>query len=414
MRPSRGKASVYLLFLIVGIVLGAIAGAEIIRWVYRTTAASSTAPSSAAQNHTSPASPAPPPLPPETSPRGNIELSRKNAIVRATQTVSPCVVGIVVTQIQMVRTPYYFGDFLDLFFAPELAPRYKEVENMGSGFIIDEDGLIITNFHVVQGAQKLYVNLPNGNEVEGKIVGVDSLTDLALIKIERSKCPTVKLGHSTDLMIGEWAIAIGNPFGFFIKDSHPTVTVGVISALDRNFSPSQGDRVFYQGMIQTDAAINPGNSGGPLVNALGEVIGINTFIYTGSSNNRGSIGIGFAIPIDRAKRVVQELRTYGHRRKVCTGVSVQQLNRAIALQLGYNNLDGVVVTGVRQGSPGEKAGLKAGDIIVGMGKRYIRAPEDIEGFFLDYFVGDVVRIRYVRSGKNKSTNLILAECGPRG
>ncbi len=412
MGRSQGKASVYLLFLIGGIILGAIVGAEFIRRVYRGNQLSIGRPGA------SDSIPGSYSLPPSSSPdalvTGNqLDISRTNAIVQATKKVSPCVVGIVVTQIQRVRTPYFSGDCLDLFFAPELAPRYKEVENMGSGFIIDEDGLVITNYHVVQGAQKLYVNLPNGKEVEGTIVGVDSLTDIALIKIDRTKCPTARLGSSDKLMIGEWAIAIGNPFGFFIKDSHPTVTVGVISAMDRNFAPAPGEAVYYQGMIQTDAAINPGNSGGPLVNALGEVIGINTFIYTGSANTRGSIGIGFAIPIDRAKRVVQELRTHGARRKVCTGVSVQQLNRSIALQLGYNKVDGVVVTGIRKGSAGAKAGLKPGDIIVGMGQRYIHSPEDIEGFFLDYFVGDVVRIRYIRSAKTRTTNLILEECSPR-
>ena len=209
-------------------------------------------------------------------------------------------------------------------------------------------------------------------------------------------------------MIGEWAIAIGNPFLNFINDAHPTVTVGVVSALNRNFAPSEGV-VYYQGMIQTDAAINPGNSGGPLVNALGEVIGINTFIFTGSNSNKGSIGIGFAIPIERARRVAEELITYGKRRQVWTGISVQDLNRSIALALDYESTDGVVIVSVQPGSPGEKAGLKPGDIIKKMGNRMIQTHADIDGFFLDYFVGDSVNLVIVRKSKQMKMNLILKE-----
>jgi serine protease Do len=208
-------------------------------------------------------------------------------------------------------------------------------------------------------------------------------------------------------MIGEWAIAIGNPFGFFINDARPTVTVGVISAVDRNFAPSEG--VYYQGMIQTDAAINQGNSGGPLVNALGEVVGINTFIFTGSDNNRGSIGIGFAIPIDRARRVSKELIAYGKRRMIYTGISVQDLNRSIALALGYDRTSGVVISEITKKSPGETAKLSRGDIIVQMGGRDIRSSADIGGFFLDYFVGDSVVISYVRKGKPYHTTIVLGE-----
>ncbi|HEX7510900.1 MAG TPA: PDZ domain-containing protein, partial [Chitinivibrionales bacterium] len=209
------------------------------------------------------------------------------------------------------------------------------------------------------------------------------------------------------LLIGEWAIAIGNPFGFFINDAHPTVTVGVISAVNRNFAPSEG--VYYQGMIQTDAAINQGNSGGPLVDASGEVIGINTFIFTGSDSYRGSIGIGFAIPIDRAKRVAEEIIAYGKRRPIFTGISVQDLNRSIALALGYDRTDGVVISELAAGSPGDKAGLKRGDIIVQMGNRHVHSSGDIDGVFLDYFVGDNVSVHYVRKSKSQTARITLSE-----
>lgn len=219
--------------------------------------------------------------------------------------------------------------------------------------------------------------------------------------------PCVRFGNAEQAMIGEWAIAIGNPFLNFINDAHPTVTVGVVSARNRNFAPSEG--VYYQGMIQTDAAINPGNSGGPLVNALGEVIGINTFIYTGSNNNKGSIGIGFAIPINRARKVAEELITFGKRRQVWTGISVQNLSRSVALALGYDGLDDVAIVNVQPGSPGERAGLRTGDIIKNMGKRMIVSHMDIDGFFLDYFVGDTIKMSVIRKGKQLDIDLTLSE-----
>ncbi|MBD3321619.1 MAG: trypsin-like serine protease, partial [Chitinivibrionales bacterium] len=360
-----GKIYLYLVFLLVGMLLGALAGPGVIRNVYpdrdiyRANSARPIDTVYAAEP--SPAGQA----------REEIAAGRSNAIVRATQDVSPCVVGIVVTELHVVRQTYQVYDFFDLFFAPELMPRYKEVENMGSGFIIDKNGLVLTNYHVVQYARKLYVNFQDGHEAEGTVVGVDPTTDLALIKVDGANYPSATLGNSSDIMIGEWVIAIGNPFGFFMNDTRPTVTVGVISATNRNFAKSE--LAYYQGMIQTDAAINPGNSGGPLINALGEVIGINTFIYTGSRSQRGSVGIGFAIPVNRAKRVVDELKKYGKRRPLYTGISVQNINRAIALSLGYNKTDGVVVTSVQKNSPGSKAGLEAQDIIVKMGGRSIHS-----------------------------------------
>jgi len=267
--------------------------------------------------------------------------------------------------------------------------------------------MVLTNFHVVQNAAQLYVNFSDGRRFEGRVVGVDERADLAVVAVKGENFPCVRFGDAEKAMIGEWAIAIGNPFLNFINDAHPTVTVGVVSALNRNFAPSEG--VYYQGMIQTDAAINPGNSGGPLVNAMGEVIGINTFIYTGSNNNRGSIGIGFAIPINRARRVAEELITYGKRRQVWTGISVQDLNRAVALALGYDGLDGVAIVGVQPGSPGERAGLRVGDVIQKMGDRTIGTHIDIDGFFLDYFVNDTITMKIVRKGKMMDAALTLSE-----
>lgn len=410
-RRTEGKMLLYLLFLVAGISLGLLFGGRLLERVLPQNLlgllqGSETSDTTLGRT----AVPEPAPLSSSAALQaasGGVATSRTNAIVSATRMVAPCVVGIVVTQIQMVRSPYYSNDFFDFFFGPDLQPRYRQVESIGSGFVIRNDGMVLTNFHVVQNAAELYVNFSDGRRLEGKVVGTDERADLAVVSVKGKNFPCVKFGNAEEAMIGEWAIAIGNPFLNFINDAHPTVTVGVVSALNRNFAPSEG--VYYQGMIQTDAAINPGNSGGPLVNAMGEVIGINTFIYTGSNSNKGSIGIGFAIPINRARRVAEELITYGKRRQVWTGISVQDLNRSIALALGYEGLDGVAIVGVQPGSPGAKAGLRTGDIIQKMGDRTIGSHIDIDGFFLDYFVGDTIAMKIVRKGKKMEATLTLSE-----
>ena len=411
MKQSSSRYGLYVLLLLLGGAAGLIVGGEVIRHLYGMGPLFTTAPAgnnpahgdSAAQPRNG------------AAPCDVLSNSRENAIVDATRMVAPCVVGIVVTQMQVVRSPYYTDDFFDFFFGPDMLPRYRQVESMGSGFIIRGDGMILTNYHVVQNAAKLYVNFPDGRRIEGTVVGADERSDIALVSVgkgaDANAFSSVKFGDAEKAMIGEWAIAIGNPFLNFINDPHPTVTVGVVSAMNRNFAPAEG--VYYQGMIQTDAAINPGNSGGPLVNAAGEVIGVNTFIFTGSSNNRGSIGIGFAIPIDRARRVADELIRYGHRRDVATGITVQNIDRQTALSLGIDKVEGVIVVSVQRGSPGEIAGVKAGDIINRLGSRIIFSHADIDGFFLDYFVGDTVHMDIIRSGNHQTLPLILKETPSR-
>ncbi len=413
LRTAEGKAALYLVFLAAGVVLGIFFGGRTLqRFIPETLTAlqrsggGGTVADTVLETAATPAATRSPALAGDA-----VSLSRSNAIVTATRAVAPCVVGIVVTQIQMVRSPYYSDDFFDFFFGPDMQPRYRQVESIGSGFVIRKDGMVLTNYHVIQNAAKLYVNFSDGRRFEGRVVGFDERADLAVVAVKGDGFPVIRFGDAEEAMIGEWAIAIGNPFLNFINDAHPTVTVGVVSALDRNFAPSEG--VYYQGMIQTDAAINPGNSGGPLVNALGEVIGINTFIYTGSNNNKGSIGIGFAIPINRARRVAEELITYGKRRQVWTGISVQDLNRSVALALGYDGLDGVAVVSVHPGSPGDEAGLHIGDIIRKMGKRTIVSHVDIEGFFVDFFVGDSIRLEVVRKGKKMGVVMTLDEYRPQ-
>jgi serine protease Do len=410
MKASAARAGMYVLLFALGGSVGLIAGGEWIRALYGVNAGFSLFGGKRQGPAAGTAADAGQPFR-RAAAADALSMCRENSLVYATRDVAPCVVGIVVTQIQVVRNPYYTDDFFDFFFGPDLLPRYRQIESIGSGFVIRADGMILTNYHVIQNAAKLYVNFPDGRRIEGKIVGADERADIAVISVSSGKFSTVKFGDSDQAMIGEWAIAIGNPFLNFMNDAHPTVTAGVVSALNRNFTPAEG--VYYQDMLQTDAAINPGNSGGPLVNAAGEVIGVNTFIYTGSANNKGSIGIGFAIPINRARRVADELIRYGRRRDVWTGIAVQNFDSTLAQALGSDRTEGVVVVSVEPKSPGAIAGVARGDIIAELGRRRIQSHKDIDGFFLDYFAGDTVRMNIVRKGKNLVLPLILKEAPAR-
>jgi len=228
--------------------------------------------------------------------------SRQNAITRAVAEVEPAVVSVNVIKTQIVRGRYpsslgFFG-FFDFF-----GPMRRQVQSIGSGIIYDPDGYIITNAHVVQGATDIKVVLPDQREFDAELIGIDNVHDIAKLRIRGNRLPFARLGNSDGLMVGEWSIALGNPYGYLMNDSKPSVTVGVISAIGRNISPG-GSGTQYLNMIQTDTAINQGNSGGPLVNINGEVIGINTFIF---SESGGSIGLGFAIPINTVRDIVNRI-----------------------------------------------------------------------------------------------------------
>lgn len=224
------------------------------------------------------------------------ELSgRNNSITRAVAAVEPAVVSINVIKTESVRPSSPFGSpFFDFF---DLQPLQRQVQGIGTGVIYDSAGFIITNAHVVKGATQIKAILPDKREFDAEIVSLNDKLDVAKLKINGSNLPHAKLGKSRDLIIGEWVIALGNPYGMLMNDSNPTVSVGVISALKRSFAPQRDGRQ-YRNMIQTDAAINPGNSGGPLVNIDGEVVGINTFIFSDTGAN---VGIGFAIPVETVK-----------------------------------------------------------------------------------------------------------------
>jgi serine protease Do len=226
--------------------------------------------------------------------QSRVDASRRTAIVTAAARVAPSVVSVNVLrrQRQVQQDPFAF------FFMPRGSER--QVEGVGSGFIISSDGVIITNQHVTDGAQQIVVTTRDGRDYTAHLLGEDPQTDIAVLKVDTAGLPTAPIGSSDGLLIGEWVVAIGNPYGYLLGNSEPSVTAGVVSAVGRNLLPSQDQTGVYVGMIQTDAAINPGNSGGPLVNALGEVVGVNSSIF---SNTGSSIGIGFAIPVERALRV---------------------------------------------------------------------------------------------------------------
>ncbi|MGB8656255.1 MAG: trypsin-like peptidase domain-containing protein [Candidatus Zixiibacteriota bacterium] len=338
----------------------------------------------------------------------DITGNRRNAIVQAAQKAGPAVVSISVVQVRTVREqPFFspFGDqFLDQFWGGFFRPReYKEkVYGIGSGFIINPEGYILTNAHVVAGADQLKVTLTTGDEYEGKVVGMDEASDLAVVKIEAKNLPSVVLGNSDDLIIGEWAIAIGNPFGYLLDDPNPTVTVGVISAVKRDIKRESGQVQIYRKMIQTDAAINPGNSGGPLVNAAGEVVGINTFIFTTS---RGSEGIGFAIPVNRAKAILSDLIKHGGVTPTWIGVKVQEVNPVLAKSLNLQKALGVIVSDVEEESPAQKAGLKRKDVIIKVDNQGIRDLSDWEDLTYLARANQNLDIVFLRDGKEMHANL---------
>ena len=341
----------------------------------------------------------------------NINSSRQNSITQAVKILSPAVVGINVTQVREYtrRSPFSTRDpFLREIF-PEFFQdhRYQQqVSALGSGFIISSDGYILTNEHVVENATEVIITMTVGEKTEAEIIGTDPKSDVALLKIDSESLPHVKLGNSDDVILGEWAIAIGNPFGLFEINNKATVTVGVISALNRDFGEIEGR--IYQDMIQTDASINHGNSGGPLCNALGEVIGMNTFIY--SDRGEGSVGIGFAIPINRISRLINDLKS---NRKIdrdfWIGIRVKNLDRVVADKIGYDSTDGVIVTHIDRSSPAEKAGMKLGDIITQIGNTPIATDKNVtEAIFEeDLRVGDHLNFKAWRDGKIVNLNLFL-------
>jgi serine protease Do len=324
-----------------------------------------------------------------------IDASRRTAITIAVERVAPTVVTVQTETVE--RVP---ADFFEFFNGERSGERRSA--GIGSGFIVRADGVIVTNAHVIGGASKVSVAMRDGTTYEAKVIGIDETNDLAVVKIGAKDLPVAPLGTSSDLLVGEWSIAIGNPFGFVLGNSEPSVSVGVVSAVGRNLAGRGDGGGVYVDMIQTDAAINPGNSGGPLVNAMGEVIGVNSSIYSPSG---GSVGLGFAIPIDRTKRIVEDLLEHGSVRQPWVGLRLQASQAQSAREAASA---GAIVGRVVPGSPAERAGIRVGDQIVRAGTRVVRNPFDWEARLLDVRVGESMPVVVRRSGREISATLTAA------
>lgn len=346
----------------------------------------------------------------------DITISRKTAITNASEKARPAIVGINVTAIENViaRNPY-MDPFFGLFGGSIYQEIPQKVHSLGSGFIISPDGYILTNHHVAGNAKEIIVTLISGEKYNAKIIGSDRTADIALLKIDAKNLPYLKLGNSGDLMIGEWAIAMGNPFGLFDINSKPTITVGVISNLDVNMINDDNDGYdkfyrIYKGIIQTDAAISSGNSGGPLLNSNGEVIGMNTMIFSTSQSNQGSgsIGIGFAIPVNRIKNIIDLLSSKQKiDRNIYLGLDVDEITPEKSKYFGFEKQEGIYITRIFRNSPAEKAGLDVQDIILSINDMKIFRPDDYFISVFDTKVGDKLTFEILRNGKILKKDVIL-------
>lgn len=326
----------------------------------------------------------------------DISNSRQTIITKTVAQVSPAVVGINVTEIRQYRDIFSLDPFFRQFFGDRV--YNQQVRGLGSGAIISPDGYILTNDHVAGNAVEAIVTLTDGSQYEAKIVGSDQVSDICLLKIDAENLPYIKLGNSDDILIGEWVIALGNPFGLFDINDQPTVTVGVISAKGMNLGAANNR--YYVDMLQTDAAINSGNSGGPLVNASGELIGMNTLIYTAQGSS-GNVGVGFAIPVNKIKKIIQELKENGKvDRDFWTGLSIQTIDPSIAKAYNLKSSRGVIITQIAKNSPAQKAGLQVYDIILGINNFKVNDENTLIGILQEFRAGDVIDVKILRDNNN--------------
>jgi len=319
--------------------------------------------------------------------------------------VGPSVVNVSTTQVRKaaadVPSPFDGDDpmsqFWQRFFGGRIPRGSQRQMGLGSGFIIDRNGTILTNYHVVDGAQKISVTLSDGKSYDAKVLGKDQKTDIAVIKIDAGQdLPAVTLGDSDRLDVGEWVMAIGNPFGL----DH-TVTSGIVSAKGRQIGAGP-----YDNFIQTDASINPGNSGGPLINLRGEVVGITTAIY---SQSGGNIGIGFAIPTNSIKEVLPQLKDKGRVVRGYLGTTVQKITPEIADSLGVKQQRGALVADVVRGSPAERAGIKTGDIITEFNSKEVKDSTELPGLVARVAPGTGTSVKVLRDGKEMTLAITVGE-----
>ena len=310
------------------------------------------------------------------------------------ESVNPSVVNIATYTTVQVRNPLLEDPFFRRFF--DVRPRTRRTQSAGSGVVVDAGrGYIVTNHHVVDRADEINVGLADGRVLEATLVGRDPQVDLAVLKVEPEALQQIEFGDSADLRQGDFVVAIGNPFGL-----NQTVTSGIVSALGRSGLGIEG----FEDFIQTDAPINPGNSGGALVDLAGRLVGINTAIFAPSG---GNVGIGFAIPSNMVRAVMNQLIEFGEVRRGYPGMDVQRLTPDLAEAFGVQRSEGVVVVEVDPDSPASRAGLKPGDVIVKVGERVIRRPSDYESRAAVIFAGEDVSMEILRDGRRKSVRLAI-------
>ncbi len=322
-----------------------------------------------------------------------VEDVRRTPVVRVVEAVSPAVVNIAAEALVRDRDPFFGGSF----------GRQRRAQSLGSGLLVAANGIVVTNAHVIEGSSRIVVTTLDGRELEAEVLGSDRDADLAVLKVTGNGLPHVALGDSSDLLIGETVVAIGNPFGL----GH-TVTAGMLSARGRALpaTPAQVETRFTD-FLQTDASINPGNSGGPLVNLAGDVIGINTAIISGAN------GIGFAIPADRARRVVDDLLRYGELQPLWTGLRLLSLSPTLVREEELPVEDGAYVYRVYPGSPAEEQGFEAGDVIVAIAGLPVSAREDVTTALYSAALGSRLRVEVLRGGERRRLEL-AAERPPEG
>lgn len=341
-----------------------------------------------------------------------ITQAKSSILTNTVDKCSPAIVGINVTEVRQVRSRSRYKDPVFNFFYGG-GSRKQIVEGLGSGYIISPEGYIITNHHVAGNASKIVITMTNGKKYRAKIIGADAVTDVCLLKIEGKgeKFPFLRLGNSDNSQIGEWVLAFGNPFGLFDINTKPTVTVGIVSNKGVSFTENDNKtKRIYKDMIQTDAAISSGNSGGPLVNALGEVIGMNTVIWSTSQSSQGSgsIGIGFAIPINTIINVIEILKRDGRiNRDFYLGMAVRDMDKRIADYLNTENIESVVVFEFSRVSPAKNSGLQLGDIIIAINDYKIHSKEQYQIATGIAMTGDTLTFTIKRKGRIIDVQLLL-------
>ena len=314
------------------------------------------------------------------------------------KTVAPAVVNIRVSQTVKSRSPYDDEMFRRFFGAPNTPNNSREVQSAGSGVIVDaENGYILTNHHVVSGADKIQISLINENTLDAEIIGSDPATDIAVLKVESENLTDIEIGDSNQVEVGDFVIAIGNPFGL-----GNTVTSGIVSALGRTGISTSG----YEDFIQTDASINPGNSGGALVNMQGELVGINSAII---SRSGGNVGIGFAVPSEIAQSIMSQLLDFGEIRRGLLGVSIQTIDQESAEILGFDSESGAMITAIEPGSAAEEAGLRVEDIIIRVNDERISNARDLQNAIGLKGSGERVKIEFIRQSSKLETNAVLGQ-----